>query len=279
MSFAVIGMYPTSVPTGTDGPSNFWPHIFSNAVLPSAILSRCASELFGIVCVNYFRFRWRRKKSLWTRHCFRCFFCLHRITLNPIREIILHDSSVFVSASRHVFHVQNFVICRVHLSELCRTCNPVYALLRFYSTPGPCCFCLLTNLTIGVFRIMSEHIVVFSWLGTDDTFLTLGIFCQSISSRMGGNRGKFLIKRSFFDNSMLRVTPNCRSWGRCISFFSNPSVNGCNRSNMVSSTSCFRSRFPLTVENSLDGTAFCLVPATMWTKFFDVAFDYFLTFW
>ena len=42
---------------------------------------------------------------------------------------------------------------------------------------------------------MSEHIVVSSWLGSDDTFLTLGIFCQSISPRIGDDRGKFLVKK------------------------------------------------------------------------------------
>ena len=47
---------------------------------------------------------------------------------------------------------------------------------------------------------------------------------------------------------------------------SNPSVNGCSRSSMASSTSCSQG-FPLAVENSMDGTAFCLVTATMETKF------------
>ena len=37
--------------------------------------------------------------------------------------------------------------------------------------------------------------------------------------------------------------------------------------NMVSSTSVSRSRFPLAVEISMDGTAFCLVTATVETKF------------
>ena len=36
---------------------------------------------------------------------------------------------------------------------------------------------------------------------------------------------------------------------------------------MVSSTSCSRSRFSLAVENSMDGTAICLVTANMGTKF------------
>ena len=52
---------------------------------------------------------------------------------------------------------------------------------------------------------MREHIVIPSWLGTEDSSLTLGFFCQSISSRIGDHRGKFIIKRFFFVN-MLRVT-------------------------------------------------------------------------
>ena len=43
---------------------------------------------------------------------------------------------------------------------------------------------------------------------------------------------------------------------------SNPSVHGCNKSNIASSTSCPRSNFPLPVENSMDGNAFCLGNAT-----------------
>ena len=39
LSFAVVGIYSTSVPKGTDGPSNFLPYLFANAVFPSAILS------------------------------------------------------------------------------------------------------------------------------------------------------------------------------------------------------------------------------------------------
>ena len=52
---------------------------------------------------------------------------------------------------------------------------------------------------------MREHMVIPSWLGTDESSLTHGFFCQSISSRIGDHRGKFIIKRFFFVN-MLRVT-------------------------------------------------------------------------
>ena len=45
------------------------------------------------------------------------------------------------------------------------------------------------------------------------------ISCPRNSHRIGDNRKKFLIKRLFFDNFMRRVTPSCRSWRRCISFF------------------------------------------------------------
>ena len=55
-------------------------------------------------------------------------------------------------------------------------CNLIHALLALYSTPCTRCFCLLTGFTIGIFLIMSEQVVVSSCMGTDDTFLTLGIF-------------------------------------------------------------------------------------------------------
>ena len=73
-----------------------------------------------------------------------------------------------------------FMFSRDQVSEFCKKCNSIHALLWFSSTPGSCGFCLLTDFTIGIFRTMSEHIVVSSWLGTDDTFLTLGIFFQRI---------------------------------------------------------------------------------------------------
>ena len=98
--------------------------------------------------------------------------------------------------------------------------------------------------------------MVSSWLGTEDIFLALGILCQSISHRAGGNRVKFLTRRSFFDNSM-RTGVEEDAARSC-----NPSVNSFNRSNMVSSTSFSRSKFPLAVEKSMECTAFCLVTAT-----------------
>ena len=97
-------------------------------------------KLFCIVCVNYVWRLWRKKKSLWTWFCFRYVFQFHRLTLDPIREVILNDWKLVVSTSRLFFHVQNFVICCDQVSERCRKYNPVHALLRFYSTPGSCCF-------------------------------------------------------------------------------------------------------------------------------------------
>ena len=67
--------------------------------------------------------------------------------------------------------------CLGKVSKICRKCNPVSVLLRFYPTLG---FFFLTDFTVGIFRIMSEHIVVSSWLETDDSSLTSGIFCHSI---------------------------------------------------------------------------------------------------
>ena len=95
------------------------------------------------------------------------------------------------------------MICRDQVPKKLRRCSAVHALPRFYSTLGSCCFCLLTDFSIGVFRISSELIVVFSWLAIDETFLTLGIFFQSTSHRIGDNRKKLLNKKNFFDNSCL----------------------------------------------------------------------------
>ena len=64
-----------------------------------------------------------------------CILCLHRITLNPTREIILHDWSVFVSASGLVFHVQNFVICRGSSLRILKNVqsHPRASLVFFYT--------------------------------------------------------------------------------------------------------------------------------------------------
>ena len=111
-----------------------------------------------------------------------------------------------------VYNVQN-VVPRSCLQNLENAqSHPRASLVSFYTWLVLCC--LLTNLTIGVFRILNEHIVVFSELGTDDTFLTLGIFCQHISSRIGGNRKKLLIKNFFFDNVMR--TANDSHWRRIV---------------------------------------------------------------
>ena len=118
-------------------------------------LDMLQETLVNCLC-KVFRLLWRRKKSLKTRHCFRCFFRFHRTTLNPLVKSSGSIRAFFVSASRLVFHVQNFMICRDQVSEFCRKCNPVHALLRFYPTAGSCCFCLLTDFTLGIFRIMSE---------------------------------------------------------------------------------------------------------------------------
>ena len=62
------------------------------------------------------------------------------------------------------------MICRDQVFDFYRKYNPVHP-LGFYSTPGSCCFRLLTDSTIEVFRMIGEHSVVSSWLGTDDSFL------------------------------------------------------------------------------------------------------------
>ena len=113
---------------------------------------------------------------------------------------------------------------------------------------------------------MNEHVVVSSWLGTDDSFLTLGILLPVSPHRIGDNRRKII-------GLLLacRVEEDAHR-------SSNPSVNGCDRSNIVSSTSFSRSRFPMADESSIDGTPFCLVTATTRDEVFDLAFDYLLAF-
>ena len=123
-----------------------------------------------------------------------------------------------VSTSRLTLHVQNFVIWVNQIFEFGRSCNLIHALLRLYLTHWTRWFCLLTDSTIGIFRIMSDHRVVFSWLGTHDTLLAIGIFCQNIWSSISYHRTKFLCYTLFFDNFTLTITPSFWIWRRCISY-------------------------------------------------------------
>ena len=118
---------------------------------------------------------------------------------------------------------------------------------QVYSTPGSCCFCL-HNWDLSDNELTHRDFLL---VGNRWFLLTLGFFRQSISSHIGDNRGRFVIKRFFFG-----VEGDA-------SYSSNSSENV---SNMVSSTS-FSLKFSLACEKSMDGTAFCLVTATMGTKF------------
>ena len=157
-------------------------------------------------------------------------FLFHQITLNPTREIILHEQSMSVSTSWLVLHVQNFMIYCDQVSEFCRMCT----LPRFYSTLGSCCFRLLTDFTIGIFRIMSEHIVISSWLETDDSLLPLVSFARVSLTASVTTEGGFVFKRIFLEGVTLAV------WVEqdASSSFFNPSVKRSGRSNIVSFFFC-----------------------------------------
>ena len=80
-----------------------------------------------------------------------------------------------------VFNVQNFVICNDQGSKLLRGCNLVHALLGDLSSTLRVGFFILHTSQLGSVK-ETTHIVVSSWFGTDDNLLSLGIFCQSITS-------------------------------------------------------------------------------------------------
>ena len=109
-------------------------------------------------------------------------------------------------------------------------------------------------------------------------FLLLVSLARASPSRTGDNRGKFLIKRLFFDNFMLGVAPSCRSWGRCISFF----YSFCKWLQQIQH-GVFHFFFSLKIS-----FGFREVNGWYWLLFgncnhgdevFDIAFDYFLTCW
>ena len=155
-------------------------------------------------------------------------------------------------------------------SELIKTPNFVeiaisYTRFSSYSTPRTRC-CLLADVTIGIFRIMNEHRVVFSKLRSNDTFLAIGIFVRISAPASVTTEGNF--SAILFSLTISRLESHPAFGGeedasRC----SNPSAHGCNRSSNVSSNSCPRSKCPVAVENSKGWLCFCLVTATTETKF------------
>ena len=209
-------------------------------------------------------------------------FCLHWKTLNAIREIILHDWSVCVSASRLVFHVQKCVICRDQVSKCCRRCNPIHALLWF--------------LFYTWFEVFLSSYETYKWSLSDNEWTHCGFllvgkpmipFLLLISFARVSPPALVTTDESFASRDCSSTTSFARSppavgvgvKEECISFFQI-------LLKMVSADPAWcppllvlAESFPLDVGNSIDGTAFCLVTATMGTKIFDVTFDYSLTFW
>ena len=170
------------------------------------------------------------------------------------------------------------MICRDQVSDLCRNCDPIHALLRLLSTPCTSCVCLLTDVTVGILRMMSEQIVVSSWLGTDDTVLALGIHCLSLSSCIGDLREKFLCNTLFFDNITLGVTPLAFGIEEGASCTFNRSVHGCDRSSMVSSSSCSRSKSSFGCRKFCGWYCLLFGNCNHGEEVFDAAFDHVLTF-
>ena len=171
-------------------------------------------------------------KNIW--NCL-CKFSLasvisERISINTTLFPLYPLSSSDNSESDSWNHLARLERCAVHIStrlqrsECCdvpRSCLRIFENARSHPRASLVAHVVLSSYkphNWGI-RIMNEHIVVFSELGTDDTFLALGIFCQNISSRIGGIRKKLLIKRFFFDNFMRTATPGSRNRTRCISLF------------------------------------------------------------
>ena len=80
--------------------------------------------------------------------------------------------------SRFFFHDQNSMI---KFFEFIKGKMSSTRWLDFIPSLTRVVFCLVTNLTFGVFPIMTEHITISSWMRFDDIFLTLDIFSKSIS--------------------------------------------------------------------------------------------------
>ena len=133
-----------------------------------------------------------------------------------VRLLFLHSADA-LSATRS-FLSKEVCLCQDSIEDvakllndqnsvICRRCNPIHVLLWFYSRP---CF---TKLAAGVFRIMSEHIVVSCTSRIDDNLTS----CSTAPPAVG-----------------VKENASCSS---------GPSVNGSNKSNIH----CIfpRSRFPL----------------------------------
>ena len=136
-----------------------------------------------------------------------------------------------------VLHALNFVISCDQVSHFCTNCKPIHALLRHYSTPCSRCFGLSTDFTIGILQIMGEHVVTRFWLGTEVSFLTLGLLRQSVSHRITTEGGS--LSKGFFLDTVHGVAP------------------------------CSRSRYRriVVIQSFSERFSICVVTATMVTKF------------
>ena len=80
------------------------------------------------------------------------------------------------------------MIWRDQVKKNCQRCQSDQRASQLYFTPGPCILSHFAVFTIVILRKMCEHVMIPSWLGTDDSFLTLRLFfpeynlCQSLLS-------------------------------------------------------------------------------------------------
>ena len=124
----------------------------------------------------------------------------------------------------------------------------------------------------GVFSMKSEHIVVSSWLRNRCYISCSCWFLPEYLFPYGSQPREVFSITCFGSPPAVRVEEDASN-------YLNPSLNGTNKCNMVSSTSFSRSKFPLVCENSVDGTALLFANCYHREKVLDAAFDHFLTIW
>ena len=89
-------------------------------MIPLQILTSL-NQLFRLARKFVSRFWEESGKSLQTYDTLRRIFCFHRITLNPVRELILYDQSIFVPTPWLISHVPSSVATCDWMSKFCES--------------------------------------------------------------------------------------------------------------------------------------------------------------
>ena len=174
-------------------------------------------------------------------------------------------------------HLASFSTFNILWSAVIKSPNYVESAIQSTHVLGLSYICLVVFLQTAQFGSFGQCMnTLWFPLGWDpmNPFLLLVSFARVSSPASSDNRGKSIFKRFIFDSCL--ESPSASRVEEDASYISDLSVNGFNRSTWCHALLFLAQRFLLADENSVNGTAFCLVTATTGYEVFDAAFGYLL---